>query len=110
MAYVREDWTTANEQWRLAITMGKSVRWPEEVGLALPVCSLEAVEWERGKKRCDEVQLAAWKERLFARRMEAGKEEDFLDGFGEVWKETLLGRVENIKFDDTKLSTKVAER
>ena len=110
MAHLREDWTTANEQWRLAITVGKSVGWPEEVGLALPICSLEAIEWERGKSRCDEAQLAAWKERLFARRMEAGKEEDFLDGFGEVWKETLLRRVERLKNDDTELSTKVAER
>ena len=99
MAHVREDWTTATEQWRLAITVGRSVGWPEEVGLALPVCSLEAIDWERGKSRCDEVLLAAWKERLFVRRIEAGKEEDFLDGFGEAWKETLLGRVNRININ-----------
>ena len=44
MAHVGEDWTRASEQWRFAITVGKSVGWPEEMGLALPICSLEAMD------------------------------------------------------------------
>ncbi|KAG8530313.1 uncharacterized protein KY384_004815 [Bacidia gigantensis] len=97
IAHVREDWTTATELWRHALTLGRSVGWPEEVGLALPICSLDALGWEVGKEARDEASLAEWKRRLFARRMEAGKEEDFLDGFGEAWKEELVKRVERLR-------------
>ena len=36
------------------------------------------------------------------------KEDDFLDSFGKVWKETLLGRVERVKNGDAELSAKVS--
>lgn len=99
MAHVQEDWTTAAEQWRQALTLGQSVGWPEAVGLALPMCSLDAIAWEKGKNTCDEKEWAEWRERLFSRRIEAGKEEDFLDGFGEAWKEVLVRRVGRIRVE-----------
>ena len=40
--------------------------------------------------------------------MEAGKEDGFLDGYGEIWKETLLGKVERVRNGDTELSPKVS--
>lgn len=94
MAHLRGDWAEATEQWRLALALGKSVSWPEAVTLALPLCSLEAIEWERGKGACGKEEVAEWKQRLFARRVEAGEDQNFLDGFGEVWKERLAERVE----------------
>ena len=97
MAHVDEDWITAMELWRQALTLGRSVGWPEEIGLTLPACSLDAVEWERRQRRCDDAAWASWRDRLLARRMEAGKEEDFLDGFGEAWKENLTKRVEKVR-------------
>ena len=98
MAHVGEDWTSAAEQWRLALTLGQSVGWPEEVGLALPICALEAIDWETGKEEAceDDKVWTGWRERLFARRLEAG-EEDFLGRFGEVWKETLVERVGKVR-------------
>jgi len=98
MAHAREDWTTATEQWRQALTLGKSFGWPEAVGLALPMCSLDVVAWETGKDdTCDEADWREWKARLFARRVEAGKEEDFLDGFGEGWREKLVERLTRVR-------------
>lgn len=98
MAHAREDWTTATEQWRQALTLGKSFGWPEAVGLALPMCSLDVVAWEMEKDdTCDEADWREWKARLFARRVEAGKEEDFLDGFGEGWKEKLVERLTRVR-------------
>lgn len=99
MAHVLEDWTTATEQWRQALTLGRSVGWPEAVGLALPICSLEAITWERRKDMCDEKEWAEWRERLLKKTTEAGKEEDFLDGFGEAWKEELVRRIRRIRVE-----------
>ena len=87
MAHVREEGTAATEQWRLASTVGRSVGWPEEVGLALAICPLEAIDWEtatrrrHGKRDC---LLDRWR---LARTIS-------LNGFGGVWKRRLLGRVE----------------
>lgn len=97
MAHVREDWTTAAEQWRHALTLGQSVGWPEAIGLGLPICSLDAIAWEKGEKQYDEKEWAEWKERLFSKTIEAGMEEYFLDGFGEAWKEKLMKRVKQTK-------------
>ncbi|KAK4693968.1 hypothetical protein P7C71_g3533, partial [Lecanoromycetidae sp. Uapishka_2] len=97
MAHVREDWIMAIDQWRQAYTLGQSVGWPEEVGLAIPKCSLEAVEWQMGRETCSETDWANWKGRLFAKTVQAGKEEDFLDGFGDAWKEGLAERVRRVR-------------
>ena len=101
MAHMAEDWAEATEQWRLALTLGRSVGWPDAVRLALPLCSLEAIEYERGRERWGDKDLAEWRQRLFAQRVEAGEDQNFLDGFGEYWKGVLVQRVKNKMLEGT---------
>ena len=58
MAHVNEDWNTLTEQWRQGFTLGQSDGWSEAVGLGLPMCSLDAIAWEKRKIRCGEKEWA----------------------------------------------------
>ena len=96
IAHEQEQWKEAEENWTKALNLGKSMDWPTGPDMNLAQCSLEALRYESENKPCDEKTFKAWRDAIYVSRdgAEGGQGNNFLDGFGDDWRNKLEARLE----------------